>query len=124
MRMAGGYSWASGKTRFIDVYTTPGVANAISALYNSNVANVNKVVTAGQQDNRLIQRKPGLSEDLVDMTRPFTEWSAEVQHPEDISLMVHQASKLSGQQPQGPTFLSLPQDVLNRETSPTYPVFG
>ena len=113
--MAGGYSWASGKTGFVNVHTAPGVANAISALYNANVADFNIVLTAGQQDTRLIQREPGLTGDLVSMTKPFTKWSAEVQHPQDIPLMMHRAFKMSGQTPQGPTFLSLPQDVLSRE---------
>ena len=115
MGMAGGYSWASGKTGFVNVHTAPGVANAISALYNANVADFNIVLTAGQQDTRLIQREPGLTGDLVGMTKPFTKWSAEVQHPQDIPLMMHRAFKMSGQTPQGPTFLSLPQDVLSRE---------
>ena len=108
MGMAGGYSWASGKTGFVNVHTAPGVANAISALYNANVADFNIVLTAGQQDTRLIQREPGLTGDLVSMTKPFTKWSAEVQHPQDIPLMMHRAFKMSGQTPQGPTFLSLP----------------
>ena len=115
MGMAGGYSWASGKTGFVNVHTAPGIANAISALYNANVADFNIVLTAGQQDTRLIQREPGLTGDLVGMTKPFTKWSAEVQHPQDIPLMMHRAFKMSGQTPQGPTFLSLPQDVLSRE---------
>ena len=115
MGMAGGYSWASGKTGFVNVHTAPGVANAISALYNANVADFNIVLTAGQQDTRLIQREPGLTGDLVGMTKPFTKWSAEVQHPQDVPLMMHRAFKMSGQTPQGPTFLSLPQDVLSRE---------
>ena len=115
MGMAGGYSWASGKTGFVNVHTAPGVANAVSALYNANVADFNIVLTAGQQDTRLIQREPGLTGDLVGMTKPFTKWSAEVQHPQDIPLMMHRAFKMSGQTPQGPTFLSLPQDVLSRE---------
>ena len=115
MGMAGGYSWASRKTGFVNVHTAPGVANAISALYNANVADFNMVVTAGQQDTRLIQREPGLSGDLVGMTKAFTKWSAEIQHPQDVPLMMHRAFKMSNQQPQGPTFLSLPQDVLSRE---------
>ena len=115
MGMAGGYSWASGKTGFVNVHTAPGVANAISALYNANVADFNILLTAGQQDTRLIQREPGLTGDLVSMTKPFTKWSAEVQHPQDIPLMMHRAFKMSAQTPQGPTFLSLPQDVLSRE---------
>ena len=115
MGMAGGYSWASGKTGFVNVHTAPGVANAISALYNANVADFNIVLTAGQQDTRLIQREPGLTGDLVGMTKPFTKWSAEVHHPQDVPLLMHRAFKMSGQTPQGPTFLSLPQDVLSRE---------
>ncbi|MCH7997029.1 MAG: thiamine pyrophosphate-binding protein [Chloroflexi bacterium] len=69
--MAGGYSWASGKTGVINVHTAPGVANLVSALYNAYVSDFNLVVTAGQQDTRLIQREPGLTGDLVAMTRPW-----------------------------------------------------
>ena len=117
MGMAGGYSWASGKTGLVNVHTAPGVGNTISALYNANVADFNIVVTAGQQDTRLIQREPGLTADLVGMTKPFTKWSAEIQHPADIPLIMHRAFKISGQHPQGPTFVSLPQDVLGSEAN-------
>lgn len=113
--MAGGYSWASGKAGVINVHTAPGVANLVSALYNAYVSDFNLVVTAGQQDTRLIQREPGLTGDLVAMTRPYTKWSTEVQHPAYIPLVMHRAFKISSQQPQGPTFVSLPQDVLSRE---------
>ncbi len=113
--MAEGYAWASGKTGFVNVHTLPGVANMLSTLYNANLGDMNMVVTAGQQDTRLIQKDPGLTGDMVSMTRPFTKWSVEVQHAADIPLVMNRAFKIAAQQPQGPVFVSLPQDVLMQE---------
>ena len=113
--MAEGYAWASGKTGFVNVHTLPGVANMLSTLYNANLGDMNMVVTAGQQDTRLIQKDPGLTGDMVSMTRPFTKWSVEVQHPADVPLVMNRAFKMAAQQPQGPVFVSLPQDVLMQE---------
>ncbi len=113
--MAEGYAWASGKTGFVNVHTLPGVANMLSTLYNANLGDMNMVVTAGQQDTRLIQKDPGLTGDMVSMTRPFTKWSVEVQHAADIPLVMNRAFKMAAQQPQGPVFVSLPQDVLMQE---------
>ncbi|MEE9325079.1 MAG: thiamine pyrophosphate-binding protein [Dehalococcoidia bacterium] len=131
MGMAEGYAWASGKPGVVNVHALPGLANALSVLYNAQKADIGLVVTAGQQDTRLMQREPGLSGDLLQMARPFTKWSTEVYHAADIPLVMHRAFKVANQPPTGPVFVSLPQDVLEQreevETTPpshAYPPFS
>jgi len=125
--MAEGYARTSGKVGVLNLHTGPGVAAAMPMLLNAHQGGVPLVVTAGQQDTRLLMRDPPLSGDLVRTASQFTKWSAEVIHAADIPLAVQRAFKMAVQPPTGPVFLSLPQDVLEQtldfEYIPSTPVF-
>lgn len=112
--MAEGYARTSGKPGFLNLHTGPGVAASMSMLFNAYKGGVPLVITAGQQDTRLLLQDPHLSGDLVGMARHFTKWSAEVLHASDIPVVIQRAFKMAQQNPTGPVFISLPQDVLNQ----------
>ncbi len=113
--MADGYGRASGKVPFVNLHTVPGLANGLSVLYNLRYGGSPLVLTAGSQDSRIALREPWLSGDLVGLARPLTKWAAEVHHAADLPRALHRAFKVAAQPPQGPVFLSLPQDVLLAE---------
>ena len=113
--MADGYARASGKVPFVNLHTVPGLANGLSVLYNLHYGGSPLVLTAGSQDSRLALREPWLSGDLVSLARPLTKWSVEVQQAAELPRVLHRAFKVAAQPPQGPVFISLPQDVLMRE---------
>jgi len=113
--MAEGYARTSGKVGVVNLHTGPGLGAAMPMLFNAHLGGVPLVVTAGQQDSRLLLQEPALSGDLVRMASQFTKWSAEVLYASDIPLAIRRAFKIATHPPTGPVFLSLPQDVLGQD---------
>ena len=63
------YANASGKTGVVNLHVAPGLGNALGALYNAAIGKMPLLVTAGQQDSRMVVREPVLSYDLVAMAK-------------------------------------------------------
>src|SRR5262245_63601321 len=109
---ADGYAQATGTIGVANVHVAPGVANALSILHNASRARSPLLLTAGQQDTRLLAHEPILAGDLVQMTEQFTKWSFEIQRAEDAPAAWRRALSLALSPPTGPVFLSLPMDVM------------
>ena len=118
--MAEGYSRASGKVGVLNLHTNSGLAAATPMLGNACIGGVPLVITAGQQDTRLISQEPALTGDLVRIAGPFTKWATEITHTEDIPMIMHRAFKVAKQAPSGPVFVSLPQNILNQSADFEY----
>jgi benzoylformate decarboxylase len=93
------------------------LGNALGALYNATIGKMPLVVTAGQQDSRLLVREPILSYDLVSMARPLTKWAVQLQHVEDIPIIVRRAFKVAQDAPRGPVFIALPSNIIDQEAA-------
>ncbi|MGD9161389.1 MAG: thiamine pyrophosphate-binding protein [Desulfobacteraceae bacterium] len=113
--MAEGYARVTGKPGFLNLHTGPGIASALGMLYNAQAGGVPLVVTAGQQDTRLLQYDPHLTGDIVGMGKIYCKWSTEIHHAEDIPVIMQRAFKMSTQHPQGPVLVSLPQNIMNQD---------
>ena len=113
--MAEGYARASGKVGFLNLHTGPGVAAALPILCNAYFGKVPLVITAGQNDTRLLQYDPQLSGDVVGIGKMCTKWSTEIVHAQDIPVTVQRAFKMAMQPPMGPVLVSIPQNVLEQQ---------
>jgi len=126
--MAEGYSRASGKVGVVNLHTAPGLASAMTMLINAYYGGAPLVVTAGQQDTRLLMQEPEMTGDLKAMASQFTKWSTEVFYAADIPVALRRAFKVAAHPPTGPVFVSLPQDVLAQsidfEYLPSAPSFA
>jgi len=109
--MADGYAQASGSPGVVNVHICCGLGNAMGMLYNAYRSGTPLVLTAGQQDQRMIFEEPILWGRMVDVVRPWTKWAAEVQRVEDLPAAVRRAVQTAMMPPTGPVFLSLPLDV-------------
>lgn len=112
---ADGYAQASRRVAVVNLHVMPGLANGLSILDNAHRARTPLVVTAGQQDTRLLLDEPILSGDMARVAEPFTKWSCEVRRPEDAPVALRRALKVAQTPPTGPVFLSLPMDVMGAE---------
>jgi benzoylformate decarboxylase len=112
--MAEGYARTSNQVAVVNLHTGAGVAAAMPMLFNARLNRAPLLVTAGQQDTRLLMQEPALAADLVGMARPLTKWSTEVLYAADIPLAIQRAFKIAAHSPEGPVFVSLPQDVLDQ----------
>src|SRR5262245_46982063 len=112
---ADGYAQASGQVGVVNLHVLPGVANGAAILQNAARARSPVVMTAGQQDSRLLIEEPILAGDMVGMTEPFTKWSYEVRRAEEAPMALRRALKVARTAPPGPVFLSLPMDLMTGE---------
>lgn len=109
---ADGYAQASGSLAVANVHVAPGLANALSVLHNAARSRSPVLLTAGQQDTRLLLHEPILSGDLVRMAEPFTKWSYEIRRADEAVPALRRAITLALTPPAGPVFLALPMDLM------------
>ncbi|MCA9171035.1 MAG: thiamine pyrophosphate-binding protein [Planctomycetales bacterium] len=117
MGMADGYAQASGKLAVINLHVSCGVGNAMGQLYNAFRENTPLLVTAGQQDRRLMFEEPILWGDLIGVVRPWTKMAVEVQRIADLPRALQRAVQAALTPPTGPVFLSLPMDLQSELTA-------
>ena len=118
------YAQASGITGVANLHVAPGLGNAIGMMYGALKANSPIIVTAGQQDNRMIHRAPILGHDLVGMAAPVTKWSVQPQSADDVSATMREAFRIANEPPMGPVFVALPINVMEQETELAATVSG
>ena len=109
---ADGYAQASGRLGVVNLHVAPGVGNGLSILHNASRARSPLLVTAGQQDTRLLLGEPILAADMVQMTEQFTKWSHELRSAAEAPAALRRAIELALTPPTGPVFLALPMDLM------------
>lgn len=115
MAMADGYAMASGQLGVVNVHISCGLGNAMGMLYNAYREGTPLLVTAGQQDRRLLFEEPILAGRMTDVAGPWTKWACEVNRAEDLPVAVRRAVQCAMTPPRGPVFLSIPVDVQREE---------
>src|SRR4029079_1514608 len=121
MAMADGFAMASGQIGVVNLHISCGLGNAMGMLYNAFREGTPLLVTAGQQDRRLMFEEPILYGQMVEVTRPWTKWWCEVQRAADIPAAVRRAVQTALTPPTGPVFLSLPVDAQMEAYKPEAP---
>jgi benzoylformate decarboxylase len=111
MAMADGFAMASGQVGVVNLHISCGLGNALGMLYNAFREGTPLIVTAGQQDRRLMFEEPILFGEMVEVARPWTKWACEVQRIEDLPSALRRAIQMALTPPTGPVFLSLPVDL-------------
>ena len=112
---ADGYAQASGQIAVVNLHVLPGVANGAAILQNAARSRSPLLVTAGQQDSRLLFEEPILAGDMVGLTAPLTKWAYEVRSADEAPAALRRALKVARTSPTGPVFLSLPMDLMTGE---------
>ncbi len=111
MAMADGYAMASGRLGVVNLHISCGLGNGMGMLYNAYREGTPLLVTAGQQDRRLVFEEPILAGDMVTVARPWTKYAVEVQRLADLPAALRRAIQTALTPPTGPVFLSLPVDL-------------
>ena len=111
--MADGHARVTGRPQLAQVSTLPGSANAVGALYDAYRDRSPVIVTSTNVDTRITGRDSHTEgKDLVEMTKQFTKWSAEVHRAERIPEYLNRAFKVAAAPPTGPVYLALPSNLL------------
>jgi benzoylformate decarboxylase len=121
--MADGHARVTGRPALAQVSTFPGSANAVGALYDAYRDRSPVVVTSTNVDTRIAGRDSHTeSKDLVEMTRQFTKWSAEVHRSDRIAEYLNRAFKVASAPPAGPVYLALPSNLLGESVQRRQPL--
>jgi benzoylformate decarboxylase len=109
--IADGYAQAARSPAVVNLHICCGLGNGMGMIYNAYREGTPLVITAGQQDQRMLFEEPILWGRMVDVVRPWTKWADEVRRVEDLPSAIRRAMQAAVMPPTGPVFLSLPLDV-------------
>src|SRR5215831_13159284 len=117
--IAYGYARASGKPAACLTTSGPGTINLITGISLASKGRAPVLVIAGDVARDYIYRDGAQAFDLVELFKPITKLSLQVNKTERILEMLHYAfrSALSGKR--GPVFLDIPRDLLDNQTIDT-----
>jgi benzoylformate decarboxylase len=111
--MADGHARVTGRPQLAQVSTLPGSANSVGALYDAYRDRSPVIVTSTNVDTRIDGRDSHTEgKNLVEMTKQFTKWSAEVHRADRIPEYLNRAFKVASAPPTGPVYLALPSNLL------------
>ena len=111
--MADGHARVTGRPQLAQVSTLPGSANSVGALYDAYRDRSPVIVTSTNVDTRIDGRDSHTEgKNLVEMTKQFTKWSAEVHRADRIPEYLNRAFKVAAAPPAGPVYLALPSNLL------------
>ncbi len=119
--MAHGYHLVTERPQVVMAHTNVGLANALMGLINASRENIPMLVASG----RTPVSEQGLfggrdlpihwGQEMLDqgaMVRQFTRWDYELRYPDQTVAIVDRALALAQAPPGGPTYVSLPREVL------------
>jgi benzoylformate decarboxylase len=115
MAIADGYAQASRGPAVVNLHISCGLGNAMGMLYNAFREGTPLLVTAGQQDRRLVMEEPILWGDMVSVARTWTKWAVEVHRVEDVPVAIRRGLQAAMTPPTGPVFIALPLDVQSEQ---------
>lgn len=110
------YARQARRCALVNLHVAPGLGNAIGMMFNALKAQAPMVITAGQQDTRMLRRAPVLSHDLAAMAAPVCKWSTQVNSADEMDEVMRRAFRVASEAPAGPVFVALPIDVMEQET--------
>jgi len=121
--MADGYARATQKPALVQLHSTPGLGNAIGALYQAKRGHSPLIVIGGDAGIKYQAMDAQMAGDLVAMAEPVTKWSTMVMEPSSLLRVLRRAIKIATTPPMGPVYVCLPLDILEapavEEVQPT-----
>ncbi|GAA5146295.1 benzoylformate decarboxylase [Pseudonocardia eucalypti] len=82
--MATGWATAADRPAFVNLHTTAGLGNAVSALATARANRVPLVVLVGQQDRRHLANRPFLTGDLEGLAGVYPVYTNQPPRPQDV----------------------------------------
>ena len=111
--MADGYARATQKPTLVQLHSTPGVGNAIGALYQAKRGHSPLVVIGGDAGIRYQGLDAQMAGDLVALAEPVTKWATMVVDPSSLLRVLRRAIKIAATPPMGPVYVCIPQDIID-----------
>jgi thiamine pyrophosphate-dependent acetolactate synthase large subunit-like protein len=116
---ADGYARAARKPALVQLHSSPGIGNAVGALYQAKRGHSPLVVIAGDAGLRYMNLDAQMAADLVAMMEPVTKYATMVLDPANLLRTLRRAIKIAATPPMGPVYVCLPADVLDAANAET-----
>lgn len=113
--MAQAYGRLTGKTGVAITTSGPGVGNLVTGIMTANAEGDPMLAIGGQVQRKDLHRATHQSTPSTEIMAPITQYSAEIQDPNNISEIMANAFEASQDARKGAAFVSLPQDVDDAE---------
>ncbi|ACK73064.1 thiamine pyrophosphate protein TPP binding domain protein [Gloeothece citriformis PCC 7424] len=111
--MGDGYARATKKPALVQIHSTPGLGNAIGALYQAKRGHSPLVVIGGDAGIKYMAMDAQMAGDLVAFAEPVTKWSTLVMEPSSLLRVIRRAIKIATTPPMGPVYVCVPVDILD-----------
>ncbi|NMV52286.1 acetolactate synthase AlsS [Lactobacillus reuteri] len=115
--MAQAYGRLTGKTGVAIATSGPGVGNLVTGIMTANAEGDPMLAIGGQVQRKDLHRATHQSMPSTEIMAPITQYSAEIQDPNNISEIMANAFEASQDARKGAAFVSLPQDVDDAEVT-------
>jgi benzoylformate decarboxylase len=114
---ADGYARATQKPTLVQLHSSPGIGNAVGALYQAKRGHAPLVVIGGDAGVKYMNMDAQMAGDLVAMMEPVTKYATTVLHPASLLRTLRRAIKIAATPPRGPVYVCLPQDILDADST-------
>lgn len=126
--MAYSYAFQTGKPAVAVGSKAPGATNATIGVMGAFVESLPMVVITAQVANKHEHLEAFEEIDLVALYKPITKWSVQVNNPDRVLGLLHEAYKRATSGRPGPVHVSIPYDFMHHEIdeyiAPKLPVAG
>ncbi|GAB4024214.1 thiamine pyrophosphate-binding protein [Spirosoma koreense] len=113
--MADGYARTTQKPTIVQLHSSPGIGNAVGALYQAKRGHAPLVVIGSDAGLQYMNMDSQMANDLVAMMAPVTKYATMVLHPKSLLRTLRRAIKIASTPPMGPVYVCMPMDVLDAE---------
>ncbi|CAG4998494.1 Benzoylformate decarboxylase [Dyadobacter sp. CECT 9275] len=110
---ADGYARATQKPTLVQLHSSPGIGNAVGALYQAKRGHAPLVVIGSDAGTQYMNMDSQMANDLVGMMEPVTKFSTVVLSSKSLLRTIRRAIKIAATPPMGPVYVCLPMDVLD-----------
>ena len=100
--MAGdGYARATQKPTVVQLHSSPGIGNAVGAVYQAKRGHSPLVIIGGDSGIKYMNMDAQMANDLVGMMAPVTKYATMVLHPASLLRTLRRAIKIAATPPMG-----------------------
>jgi thiamine pyrophosphate-dependent acetolactate synthase large subunit-like protein len=122
--MADGYARATKKPALVQLHSSPGIGNAVGALYQAKRGHAPLVCIGGDAGVKYLNMDAQMAADLTAIMEPVTKYATVVYDKNSILRTLRRAIKIATTPPMGPVYVCLPLDILSEindeEVFPTH----
>lgn len=116
--MAYGFARVRNAPAVVTATEGPGLTNLVTAIAAAHKGNVPLISICGVQESDMRERDATQDLDQIPFMRPITKWAYSIPYPERVQEMVRKAFRVALAEPQGPTHIEAPNEVLLKAVKP------